>query len=110
MQQQLSALPVPGGELGSGDTKMKRQKLQSRWQLASLGEVTGFCPQEVLLFSRPAVSDSLRSCSTPGLPVPPHLPEFAQLHVHCIGDATQPPHPLTPSSPSCSFNKVMGSG
>ena len=25
--------------------------------------------------------------STPGLPVPNHLPEFAQVHVHCIGDA-----------------------
>ena len=26
-------------------------------------------------------------CSMPGLPVPYHLPEFAQVHVHCIGDA-----------------------
>ena len=33
-------------------------------------------------------------CSTPGLPVPYHLPEFAQVHVHCIDDAIQPPHPL----------------
>ena len=24
-------------------------------------------------------------CSTPGFPVPHHLPEFAQVHVHCIG-------------------------
>ena len=39
-------------------------------------------------------------CSTPGLPVPHHLLEFAQVHVHCIGDAIQPSHPLTPSSPS----------
>ena len=39
-------------------------------------------------------------CSTPGLPVPHHLLEFAQVHVHCIGDAVQPSHPLTPSSPS----------
>ena len=29
-----------------------------------------------------------------------HLPEFAQVHVHCISDAVQPSHPLTPSSPS----------
>ena len=28
-------------------------------------------------------------CSMPSLPVPHHLPEFAQVHVHCIGDATQ---------------------
>ena len=29
-----------------------------------------------------------------------HLPKFAQVHVHCIGDAIQPSHPLRPSSPS----------
>ena len=37
-------------------------------------------------------------CSTPGLPVPNYLPKFAQIHVHCIGDAIQPSHPLMPSS------------
>ena len=30
----------------------------------------------------------------PGLPVPPYLLEFAQTHVHWIGDANQPTHPL----------------
>ena len=40
------------------------------------------------------------NCRTPGLPVPHHLPEFAQVHVHCIGDAIQPSHPLMPFSPS----------
>ena len=39
-------------------------------------------------------------CSTPGLPVPHHLSEFAQVHVHCIGGAIQPSHPLMPSFPS----------
>ena len=39
-------------------------------------------------------------CSTPGLPVPHHLPRFAQVRVHCIGDAVQTSHPLTLSSPS----------
>ena len=34
-------------------------------------------------------------CSTPGLPVPHHLPKFAQFHVNCIGDAIQPSYPLT---------------
>ena len=37
-------------------------------------------------------------CSTPGLPVPHHLLEFAQVHVHCISDAIQPSHPLMTSS------------
>ena len=39
-------------------------------------------------------------CNTPGLPVPHHLLEFAQVHVHCISDAVQPSYSLTPSSPS----------
>ena len=28
------------------------------------------------------------ACGTPGFPVPHHLPEFAQIHVHWIGDAS----------------------
>ena len=45
----------------------------------------------------------------PGLPVPHHLPEFAQVHVHWIGDAIQPSHPLLPSSPSA-FNLSQNQG
>ena len=37
-------------------------------------------------------------CSTPGLPVPHHLPEFAQVHVQWISDAIKPSYPLMPSS------------
>ena len=37
-------------------------------------------------------------CSTPGLPVHHQLLELAQTHVHQVGDAIQPTHPL--SSPS----------
>ena len=33
-----------------------------------------------------------------GLPVPHYLLEFAQVHVHWVGDAIQPSHPLPPSS------------
>ena len=39
-------------------------------------------------------------CSMPGFPVPHHLPEFAHIHIHCVGDAVQPTHSLMPSSPS----------
>ena len=39
------------------------------------------------------------NCSMPDLPVPHHLLKFAQVHFHFIGDAIQPSHPLTPSSP-----------
>ena len=36
--------------------------------------------------------------STPG-PVHHHLPEFTQTHVHRVGDAIQPSHPLSSPSP-----------
>ena len=49
--------------------------------------------------SCPTLCDLL-ACSMPSHCVPHHLPEFAQIHVHCIGDAIQPSDPLTPSSPS----------
>ena len=38
--------------------------------------------------------------STPGLPVHHHLLEFTQTHVHQVGDAIQPSHPLLSSSPA----------
>ena len=41
--------------------------------------------------------------SMPGLPVPHHLPELAQVQVHCFGDAAQPSHPLMPSPPSAAI-------
>ena len=37
--------------------------------------------------------------SMPGLPVHHQLPEFTQTHVHGVGDAIQPPHPLSSPSP-----------
>ena len=37
--------------------------------------------------------------STPGLPVRYQLPEFTQTHVHLVGDAIQPSHPLSSPSP-----------
>ena len=38
-------------------------------------------------------------CSTRSFPVLHHVLEFAQTHVHRVGDAIQPSHPLSPPSP-----------
>ena len=38
-------------------------------------------------------------CSTPGFPVLHYLSEFAQTHIHWVGDAIQPSRPPSPSSP-----------
>ena len=57
--------------------------------------------QHGLLFSSSVVSDSLqpRDCSLPGFPVLHHLLELAETHVHWVGDAIQPSHPLSSPSP-----------
>ena len=47
--------------------------------------------------SCPTLCNSMNH-STPGPPVHHQLPEFTQTHVHQVGDAIQPSHPL--SSPS----------
>ena len=42
-------------------------------------------------------------CGTPGLPVHHQLPELIQTHVHRVGDAIQPAHPLSSPSPPASI-------
>ena len=48
--------------------------------------------------SCPTLCDPM-NCSTPGLPVRHQLLEFTQTHVHQVGDAIQPSHPLSSPSP-----------
>ena len=48
--------------------------------------------------SCPTLCDPM-DCSTPGLPVHHQLPELTQTHVHRVGDAIQPSHPLSSPSP-----------
>ena len=67
-------------------------------------------PKLLLLFSSVQFSSVTQSCPTlcdpmncsmPALPIHHQLPEFTQTHVHQIGDAIQPSHPLTsPSLPA----------
>ena len=45
----------------------------------------------------------------PGFPVHYQLPEFTQTHVHRVGDAIQPSHPLLSPSPSA-LNLFPASG
>ena len=74
----------------------------------------------LLLFTRSAQSSPVaQSCPTlcdpmnrspPGLPVHHHLPEFTQTHIHRVGDAIQPSHPLSspfPPAPNCSQHQRL---
>ena len=58
--------------------------------------------------SCPTLCDPMNH-STPGLPVHHQLPEFTQTHVHRVGDAIQPSHPLSsPSPPAFSLSQHQG--
>ena len=57
--------------------------------LLQFGSVTQLCP---------TLCDPMNR-SMPGLPVHHQLPEFTQTHVHRVGDAIQPSHPLSSPSP-----------
>ena len=48
-------------------------------------------------------------CSMPGFLVYHQLPEFSQTHVHRVGDAIQPSHPLSsPSPPAFNLSQHQG--
>ena len=48
-------------------------------------------------------------CSTQGFPVHHKLPELTQTHVHWVGDAIQPSHPLSsPSPPTFNLSQHQG--
>ena len=59
------------------------------WASVQFSSVAQLCP---------ALCDVM-NCSTPGLPVHHQLPESTQTHVHRVGDAIQPSHPLSSPSP-----------
>ena len=51
------------------------------------------------------------ACSMPGFPVHHQLLELAQTHVHRVGDAIQPSHPLSsPSPPAFSLSRYQDLG
>ena len=56
----------------------------------------------LLLFSPLVMSDSLKTswAAAHQASLSLIISQIAQVHVHCIGDAIQPSHPLMPSCPS----------
>ena len=58
--------------------------------------------------SRPTLCNPM-DCSMSGLPVHHQLSEFTQTHVHWVGDAIQPSHPLSsPSPPAFTLSQHQG--
>ena len=59
--------------------------------------------------SRVHLSVTPLNYSMPGLPDYHQLLEFTQTHVHCVGDAIQPSHPLpSPSPPALNLCQHQG--
>ena len=63
------------------------------WATIALGVISLSFQFSSLAQSCPTLCDPM-NCSTPGRPVHHQLPEFTQTHVHQVGDAIQPSHPL----------------
>ena len=72
------------------------------------------CIEEYISYQFSSVSQSCPTpCdpmnhSTPGLTVHHQLPEFTQTHVHQVGDAIQPSHPLSSPSPALNLSQHQG--
>ena len=71
-------------------------KVKTLWLLSDIGNL-------IIQFSSvtqscPTLCNPMNH-STPGLPVHHQVPEFTQTHVHQVGDAIQPSHPLSSPSP-----------
>ena len=81
------ALKIAGGN--ANDTII----LENNWQIFTKLNILTIRSDQSL--SRVRHCDPM-NCSTPGLPVHHQLPEFTQTHVHGVGDAIQPSHPLLP--------------
>ena len=67
-----------------------------------------------LHFTHSVISNSLwprglQHTRPPGLPIHHQPPEFTQTHVHWVGDAIQPSHPLlSPSPPTFNLSQHLG--
>ena len=85
--------------------------LRSGWSLQLLFFLDQFLLFLLVLFTCSVVTNSLQPyrLQHARIPVLPHRPEPAQTHVHQVGDAIQPSHPLSPPSPS-TFNLSQHQG
>ena len=93
-----------GMEIGALTTENSMEFLKKLKIVSLLGIYTVV----VQMLSRVRLCDPL-GCSTPGLPVHHQLLEFTQTHVHRLGDAIQPSHPLLSPSP-LAFNLSQHQG
>ena len=98
----LTCVRVGGNVFASQVQWLKGQILLLRKKIIIIAQYSS-----VQLPSRVGLCDPM-NCSTPGLPVHHHLPEFTQPHVHWVSDAIQPSHPLSSPSPAINLSQHQG--
>ena len=78
------------------------------YKLAILLRQMGLAQFSSVAQSRLTLCDTM-DCSMPGFLVHHQLPGLTQTHVHRVGDANQPSHPLSsPSPPAFSLSQPQG--
>ena len=105
---------------GKPQSRWRNRKNLGRWATyRSLGmTISGFHSRHhlspcylvaavVQLLSRVQLFNPM-DCSTPGFSVLHRLWDFVQTHVHCVGDAILPSHPLSPPSPALNLSQHQG--
>ena len=114
----IAGFEGPCGWPGGGLTKLEKARKSlletpKRTEPCS-NKKMNFCyikPFSSVQLSRSVVSDSLQphglQHATPPCPSP--TPGVAQTHVHSVGDAIQPSHPLSSPSPALSLFPASGS-
>ena len=81
--------------------KLLQEKIDNLYHFSPIqfSSVTQLCP---------TLCDPM-DCSTPGFPVHHQLLELTQTHIHQVGDAIQPSHPLwSPSPPAFNLSQHQG--
>ena len=99
---------------GKGSIEFPRRTKELKWY-SSFREIPQTSPkisQAVQSSSVPQSCPTLcdpMDCSTPRFPVHHQLSEFTHTHVHWVGDAIQPSHPLSsPSPPALNLPQHQG--
>ena len=81
------------------------QALEGQGLSASFSSVAQSC----LTLCDTSIPVTLWDCSAPGFPVHRQVPGLARTHVHRVGDAIQPSHPLSsPSPPAFNLSQYQG--
>ena len=101
----MSAFFIPEKRPPEATLKEPEKVIKITWDQIRGAEVVHFSS---VTQSFPTFCDPM-DCSMPGLPVLHQPLELAQTHVHWVGDAIQPSHPLSsPSPPAFNLSQHQG--